>query len=199
MLSPCCCRQSAEYAPGGHAGASQLRMHYRGKGREGEDMETVIERHPNTAGSNPQSTLIQAGRASGAAGSSEGAEMATFCGWPFGRGVGTAVRGFRGKEAWPSTEWNCSKLWWRLCGPMPSPYVSSQVSAGGQQRTGSDFGASVSCCRPSGVVTAPLVRPQWSDCFDVSLQYVLFVLFAYVTSHNPFPWNSSLALFPLRF
>lgn len=76
-------------------------MHYRGKRREGEDMEAVVERHPNTADSSPQSTLIQAGRASGVAGSSEVAEMATFCGCPFGLGVGTAVRGFREKEVGP--------------------------------------------------------------------------------------------------
>lgn len=160
MLSPCCCRQSAGCAPEGHAGASQLRMHYRGKRREGEDMEAVVERHPKTAGSSPQSTLIQAGRASGAAGSSEVTEMATFCGWPFGLGVGTAVRGFREQEAWPCAEGNGSKLGRLLCGPMPSHYLCSQVSAGGQQRTDSGFGASVACCRLSGVVTAPLVRLQ---------------------------------------
>lgn len=116
MLSPCCCRQSAECAPGGHAGASRLRMHYRGKRREGEDMEAVVERHPNTAGSSLQSTSIQAGRASGAA---EVAEMATFCGWPFGIGVGTAGRGTREKEAWPSAEGNCSKLRWAHAKPLP--------------------------------------------------------------------------------
>lgn len=80
---------------------------------------------------------------------------------------------------------------------MPSPYLSSQASAGGQQGPDGGSGTSVACCRPSGVVTAPLVRPQWSDWFDVSFQYVLFVLFGYVTFHNPFPWTSSLVLFPL--
>jgi len=53
-------------APGGHAGASQLRRLCRGKRREGEAMETVVDRHSNTAGSSPQSTSIQAGKASGA-------------------------------------------------------------------------------------------------------------------------------------
>ena len=46
---------------------------------------------------------------------------------------------------------------------------------------------SVACCRPSDVVTAPLVSPQRSDCFAVSLQYVLFALFGYIAPHNFFP------------
>lgn len=33
---------------------------------------------------------------------------------PFGLGVGTAVSGFQEKEAWHSTEGNCSKFWWWL-------------------------------------------------------------------------------------
>lgn len=54
-------------------------------------METVHERYPNTAGGNPQSTSIQTGRASGAAGSSEAAAMAASCGRLFGLVVGTAA------------------------------------------------------------------------------------------------------------
>lgn len=65
-------------------------MHYRGKRKEWEDMETVHERYPNTAGGSPQPNSVQTGRASGAAGSSEAAE-ATTCGCPFGFGVGAAA------------------------------------------------------------------------------------------------------------
>lgn len=119
--------------------------------------------------------------------------METFCGWPFSLAVGTTVRDIKEKEAWLIAEGNCRKLWWWLCGPMPSSCLSSQVSAG-QDRT--DLGPLL-LCRPSGGVAAPLVRLRWSDCFDVSLQYILFVLFGYVTSHNSVAWTSSLVLFPL--
>lgn len=54
-------------------------------------------------------------------------------------------------------------------GPTPSCCSSSQVSAEGQERTGSDFESSTACCRPQGAVTAPLSSPWWSGCFDVSL------------------------------
>lgn len=122
--------------------------------------------------------------------------METFCEWPFSSHVGTTVRCIKEKEAWLIAEGNCRKLWWWLCGPMPLSCLSSQVSVG-QERTDSGFGASVAHCRPSNGVAAPLDSPCWSDCFDVSLQYVLFVLFGYITFHNSFLWTSSLVLFPL--
>lgn len=84
-----------------------------------------------------------------------------FLWMPFGLGVGTVVSGFQEKEAWQGVKGSCSKLW--------SCCSSSGVSAGGQQRTGSGFEFSTACCRPPGVLTAPLASPWWSGSFFASL------------------------------
>lgn len=75
--------------------------------------------------------------------------------------------------------------------------MSSQCdnNAGGQQRPDSGFGASVACCRPSGVVPAPLVKPQWSDWFPVCPVCTIWLHYF----HNPFPWTSPQFYSPYDF
>lgn len=97
-------------------------------------MEAVVERHPNRAGTSLQSTLIQAGRASGAAGSSEVLEMANFRGWPFGLGVGTAVRGMR-KKLGPVLRRTAASFGGSSVGPRQAlayPYRSVREDSRGQ-------------------------------------------------------------------
>lgn len=125
-----------------------------------ENIKAVVERHPNTAGSSPQSASILR-RASKAV------EMTTFCECPLALILGQYKVVSR-REKLGRVPRGAAVVFVGGSGPTPSCYSSSQVGAEAQQRTGSSFESSTACCRPPGV-TAPLASPWWSGCFDVSL------------------------------